>query len=147
MIADFHILSDNPKGFEVLIEFGVEETGVHTPQQEWKERVTAHKPTHQMFLATSFINSIFLSNVGNIRKLQKLLTEKGANDDEYTAIPEEDLIRMEDANQSLQAIQSFYYLNVSRGFPERCSEVSQFPVDVELLEMLVEFIVLELVIS
>ena len=44
---------------------------------------------------------------------------------------------LEEANQSLQAMQSFYYLNVSRGFPERCSEVLQFPVDVDLLGMLI----------
>ena len=140
MVADFHILSRDPPGFDYLMEISENKTKVQNLAKEWKERVSKHSRTHQMFLATSVVSSVTLSNVAKIRELQRELKES-KSEEEYenvNTVSEERLVEMEKASQALQALRSYQYvMDLCQGFPERCKTELGFCVDYELLAMIV----------
>jgi hypothetical protein len=140
MVADFHILSRDPPGFDFLVEIGVNRTKVQNLAKDWKDRVSKHSRTHQMFLATSVVSSVSLTNVAKISELQRELKES-KNDEEYEqvdTVSEEQLVEMEKASQALQALRSYQYvMDLYQGFPEKCKSELGFCVDDELLAMIV----------
>ena len=140
MVADFHILSKDPPGFDYLVEVGVSKKKVQNLAKEWKERVSKHSRTHQMFIATSVVNSVTLSTVAKIRELQRKLKES-KNEQEYenvNTVSEERLVEMEKASQALQALSSHQYvMDLYQGFPEQCKTELGLCVDNELLVMIV----------